>query len=65
MERIRSHPKDFGWDELKRLLSAFGYVEEPGAALEENLSTLIDVFSSAFTNRTQPKRSRVIRSGMC
>lgn len=30
IERFKSDPKDFSWDELKRLLSHFGYEEQKG-----------------------------------
>lgn len=29
-QRIRSKPKDFTWDELKRLMVGFGYQEKTG-----------------------------------
>ncbi len=31
VQRFRSRPKDFTWDELKRLLVGFGYREESGS----------------------------------
>ena len=31
LERLRSHPKDFRWEQLKTLLSGFGYEEEKGS----------------------------------
>jgi predicted RNA binding protein YcfA (HicA-like mRNA interferase family) len=30
LERLRSRPKDFRWEQLKTLLSGLGYVEERG-----------------------------------
>jgi hypothetical protein len=30
LERLRSRPKDFRWEQLKTLLSGFGYKEEKG-----------------------------------
>jgi hypothetical protein len=30
IERFKAVPADFGWDELKRLLGHFGYVEAKG-----------------------------------
>jgi len=30
LERFRSRPKDFRWEELKTLLGRFGYEEEKG-----------------------------------
>jgi hypothetical protein len=31
LERLRSRPKDFRWQQLKTLLSGFGYEEERGS----------------------------------
>jgi hypothetical protein len=31
LQRLRAKPKDFTWDELKRLLGTFGYEEESGS----------------------------------
>ena len=31
LDRLRSHPKDFTWSELKRLLGSLGYEEEAGS----------------------------------
>lgn len=30
IQRVRSRPKDFTWNELQRLLAGFGYEEEAG-----------------------------------
>ncbi len=31
LERLRSRPKDFRWEQLKTLLSGFGYEEQKGS----------------------------------
>ena len=31
LERLRSRPKDFRWEQLKTVLSGFGYEEEKGS----------------------------------
>jgi hypothetical protein len=31
LERLRSRPKDFRWEQLKTLLGGFGYEEEKGS----------------------------------
>ena len=31
LERLKSKPKDFGWEELERLLAGLGYEQEKGS----------------------------------
>lgn len=43
IDRFKKKPKDFSFDELKRLLSSLGYVEKQGAGSRV-------VFSNEITN---------------
>lgn len=43
IDRFKKKPKDFSFDELKRLLSSFGYVEKQGTGSRV-------VFSNEITN---------------